>query len=80
MLYSPQQVLLTSLVNPNGSPSGSGRNLTNSTSTSITQNTNAALAAAVAAANNPAYGVTSWPCPACKIGFRSANELQTHLR
>lgn len=76
--HSPQQgVLLSTLSNPNGSPVRSLANQANTLSSS-----NAAqLVAAVAAANanNPAY-VSSWPCPACKIGFRSANELQAHLR
>lgn len=24
--------------------------------------------------------INSWPCPACKVGFKSASELQAHLR
>lgn len=41
-----------------------------------TSNNNAASAVAVAAANY----VAAWPCPACKTPYRSANDLQTHLR
>lgn len=80
MQQSPQQQgLLLSSLNPNGSPVRSLVN--NPTTSSITSSSNAAVvAAAVAAASNSNSYVTSWPCPACKIGFRSANELQTHLR
>ena len=34
---------------------------------------------AVATFNNAGL-INSWPCPACKVGFKSASELQAHLR
>lgn len=40
------------------------------------------LIAAAPTRNNVTYSVNStvWACPACKLSFKSAAELQTHLR
>lgn len=79
MQHSPQhqQGVLLSSLNPGASPL---RSLVNNPSSSPLASPNAvAVAAAVAAAQNQSSYVANWPCPACKIGFRSANELQTHL-
>lgn len=79
---SQQQSVLSLPLDVSSINTSQSRNLaTNSTSNSLTSNNAAAVAAAVAVAH-PQYTqyITSWPCPACKIGFRSANELQAHLR
>ncbi|OTF76007.1 hypothetical protein BLA29_007471, partial [Euroglyphus maynei] len=82
-----QAVLLPLEINPgqtrnlvSANNSNSSPNSTSSGANVITSNSAAAVAAAVAVAH-PQYTqyITSWPCPACKVAFRSANELQTHL-
>jgi transcription initiation factor TFIID subunit TAF12 len=34
----------------------------------------------IATTFNNASTLNNWPCPACKVGFKSASELQAHLR
>lgn len=73
-----QAVLVPLEINPNQT-----RNLVaNSSGANVITSNNAAAVAAAVAVAHPQYSqyINSWPCPACKIAFRSANELQTHLR
>ncbi|KAI7697836.1 Putative zinc finger protein [Sarcoptes scabiei] len=72
-----QAVLVPLEINPNQT-----RNLVaNSSGANVITSNNAAAVAAAVAVAHPQYSqyINSWPCPACKIAFRSANELQTHL-